>query len=441
MKHFTGVLAYDDPVSLKRFSPVGIALLAVWLIFGSIPVAARGSAAPSTLQIFVQPSSQSGPVLSLIASARHSIRLEVYLLTERPIVDALASAKGRGVSVRVLLEERPYGADRSAQEGYSLLQAKGIAVRWANEAAFTYTHEKAMVIDGQVAGIFTFNLTAAGIFENREFGVINRNRNDATTLAAVFDADWKRQAPHISYGDLVISPYNSRADLDTLIDSARHTLDLYEEEIDDPGIENHIEHAVQHHVRVRLIISQSSAGVDALRSAGVAVKIMPHPYVHAKAIVADGARFFVGSENVSNTSLDHNREVGILTTNQQLASRIEATFNADWSGGGSPPPPPSSKPIRGPFSVHVTVSPSTVRRGQLLDISAATKPGASCSVRVTYPDRYVSRASALARTEVAGSDGVASWSWHEGSTVTGTGQVSVTCCSAAKPAAEAQPSQ
>jgi cardiolipin synthase len=403
-----------------------ITALCVLTLLLSVATGARSAPSHSSLSVFVQPQSRTAPVLALIRSARHSIRLEVYLLTNRTIIGALARAKANGIDVRVMLEQHPYGAGRYAQLGYSALRQAGVPVRWANEAAFVYTHEKAMVIDGSVAGIFTFNLSSSGLLFNREFGVIDRSSRDAATIAAVFDADWSRRSFRPSDPNLVISPITARSAIYTLIDGSRKTLDLYEEEVNDIGVESHLKAAVRRHVRVRLITSADSPGVDAVRGGGVAVKIMTRPYVHAKAIAADSARVLIGSENISRTSLDSNREMGIVTGDRGAISAVESTFAADW--GGSPPSPtPPARGAPGNLSVRVTTQPSSVHRGQRLTIDATTSPGAVCGVRVTYPDGYVSRARSLARQETADAAGSVSWSWNVGSTVKGTSRVDVTC--------------
>lgn len=347
------------------------------------------------------------------------------MLTDRPVEAALGRAAQRGVQVRVMLEERPYGGERYAREAYDALRAEGVNVRWANERAFTYTHEKALIVDTRVAGIFTFNLTGSGQFRNREFGVIDHAAPDARTLAAVFDADWSRRPAHVRPGRLVLSPINSRGDLDRLISGAHRTLDLYAEEVNDADLEARLIGDARRHVRVRLITSGDSAGVSALRSGGVHVFVMSSPYVHAKAIVADGSRVFIGSENISFTSLNRNREAGILVTDRAVANVVARTFNADWRGessAGSPPPPPTTSN----HGVQVTASPASVSRGRLLTITARTASGASCGITVTYPDGYVSRAYAL-RGQKTAAGGTVSWSWHVGSTVTGTARAAVTC--------------
>jgi cardiolipin synthase A/B len=383
-------------------------------------------------QLFEQPDAHLSPVLHLIRNARKSLRLEVYLLTESSIVDELKSARSRGVDVRVLLEQHPYGAGRYAQLGYSKLQAAGVPVRWANEGAFTYTHEKSMEIDGTTAGIFTFNFSSSGFLHNREFGLIEQSSADAKAIGTIFDADWNRRAPHIEAPDLVVSPYNSRRVFTALIDSAHRTLDLYAEEVADSSIESHLANAVKRGVRVRLIVPSASPGVDALRSVGVKVKLQPTPYVHAKIIATDGHRFYLGSENISATSLDKNREMGITLDNSTLAGFLEATFAADWSRSSSArsrstPPPTSTR--TGSFPVRVTTSPQTLSRGNTLTITARTRSGASCTVEVIYPSHHASQARSVASHKTAGHSGIVSWTLVIGTSSKGAGTASVRCTS------------
>ena len=59
--------------------------------------------------------------------------------------------------------------------------------------------------------------------------------------------------------------------------------------------------------------------VQQLKAASVQVVSVGTPYIHAKAIVADGARASVGSENFSTGSLQYNREPGLITTNAASA--------------------------------------------------------------------------------------------------------------------------
>ena len=60
-------------------------------------------------------------------------------------------------------------------------------------------------------------------------------------------------------------------------------------------------------------------------------------YIHAKIICADcsatAGRVFVGSENFSTSSLDYNRELGIITSDPSVVGPVEATVLGDYAAG------------------------------------------------------------------------------------------------------------
>jgi cardiolipin synthase len=70
--------------------------------------------------------------------------------------------------------------------------------------------------------------------------------------------------------------------------------------------------------------------VKTLTGKGVKVRDISSPYMHAKIIVVDGKKAFVGSVNISKNSLDNNRELGILVSDQQVIQTLEQTFAKDW---------------------------------------------------------------------------------------------------------------
>jgi len=60
-------------------------------------------------------------------------------------------------------------------------------------------------------------------------------------------------------------------------------------------------------------------------------------YIHGKVIEADygtsHAKVFIGSENFSSTSLNDNRELGLISSNHAVLSAIAGTFAADFRSG------------------------------------------------------------------------------------------------------------
>ncbi|MBU2739998.1 phospholipase D-like domain-containing protein, partial [Acidithiobacillus concretivorus] len=79
------------------------------------------------------------------------------------------------------------------------------------------------------------------------------------------------------------------------------------------------------------INAQDKQDVAFLRAHGVQVRLMAVKpiYMHAKAVIS-GNEAFVGSENFSVTSLESNREIGLLL-NGRPVSELQAQFNRDWA--------------------------------------------------------------------------------------------------------------
>lgn len=319
----------------------------LWLSFTAIlllAVCTGGSASDpqppsSRLQVFVEPTDGYKPVLDALNSARSSILVEMYLLTDKKIMKALENASSRGVNVRVMLEEWAYRNPADLKAIMASFNSSGISVK-ASSSAFRLTHEKAMVIDRRIALIMTLNQDPTAYTRNREFGVIDGDPRDAAEIASAFDADWNRTAPGLSDPDLLWSPVNSRERILSLIDGAEKSLKVENEEMQDKAVEDHLISAAKRGVDVKVAMSPSSSkkdanqpGRDAISKGGVKVCLVNEPYIHAKLVIADGLKAFVGSENFSPTSLDANRELGILVNDSSILRVMSSTFDADWKAG------------------------------------------------------------------------------------------------------------
>ena len=296
----------------------------------------------SGVQLFVEPQAKEAPILAALRGATHSIWIEMYLFTNLDVIYALEDAAHRGVETRVLLEMNPYGGgDVSPRLLSEKLTAAGVQVRPANPA-FTFTHAKFMLVDGATAYIMTCNLTQSALggsasATNREYAIVDTHAEDTVAVAAIFQADWDRTQPVVNDANLVVSPTNSRAKLTGLIDSARTTLMIEQEEMDDPGIEDQLIAAAQRGVQINITLavfsdsaSSPSEDVQRLRSGGVEVRYSHTLYMHAKLILVDGQRAFVGSQNFSAVSLDANREVGVIVADQAVVAQLASVAQSDW---------------------------------------------------------------------------------------------------------------
>ncbi|HEY1690317.1 MAG TPA: phospholipase D-like domain-containing protein [Solirubrobacteraceae bacterium] len=318
------------------------------------------------LSLITEPQSGIGPVLELIAHAQHRVLMTIYELTDSRVEDALTAAAQRGVQVSVLLG-RPvgFGAQAGNREALVYLRSHRVAARYG-PPRFALTHQKSLEVDGKAALIMTFNLTPRYYAIDRDFAVLDRRRADVAAIARVFRRDWREAGDDPKPDDLGTGPTGGGSpgpdDLDAsptsdgdsllwspgatprllmLIADARRTLQVESEELSDGAVVAALCEAEQRGVRVQATVAYDASPQTALarlHSCGVAVRSYPpgaRLYIHAKAIVADGAIAFVGSQNLSAQSLYFDRELGIVFSARPLVQALSATLARDFAGAYS----------------------------------------------------------------------------------------------------------
>lgn len=296
-----------------------------------------GVSAQAPLSLLTEPDDTVEPLVQAIQAAHQSVDLVIYELEDLQVEQALADAQSRGVAVRVMLDNLDSFGNYPNRAAFAFLQAHNVPAEWA-PSSLAITHQKTLVIDGAQAFIMTFNLSPQYYASSRDFAVVDADPKDVAAIEAVFDADWSGGtiAPDTA-SDLVWSPGSANT-LVALIDSATSSLDIYNEEMADPRIEDALQAAAARGVRVRVDMTYATswkAALQSLATSGVEVRTYASSakfYIHAKVIIADDAEAFVGSENFSTQSLDLNRELGILLKRPDILQSLEATFNVDWAG-------------------------------------------------------------------------------------------------------------
>jgi phosphatidylserine/phosphatidylglycerophosphate/cardiolipin synthase-like enzyme len=303
----------------------------------------RSSSPTASLRLLIEPGSGIGPIYRLITGARSSVDLTMYELADPTAEADLAADAGRGLDVRVLLDQH---LEKSANtSAYDYLSAHRVHVRWA-PAGTTY-HQKTLTIDDATSVIMTLNLVARDYPGTRDFAVIDTSRADVAAIAASFNADFAGRAITPPDGaDLVWSPANAKASVLSVIDGAKHTLAVEDEEMNDPAVTAALAAAARRGVHVTITMTADSEWDQAfaeLTRAGAHIRLYRDVssalYIHAKAIVADagraGRRVLVGSQNFSVASLGYNRELGILTSDPHMVAAVAATLAHDYAGAAS----------------------------------------------------------------------------------------------------------
>ena len=310
---------------------------------GSTKSAVQAGASGETRSgpLIVEPGAGFSSVYRLINGARHSINVTMYELSDQTAEHDLAAAAKRGVRVRVILDHRQKRLNSAA---YSYFRSHSVKVTWSS-ARYRYTHQKTVVIDGTQAVVMTANLTSRYYSTSRDFLLVDTNRADVAAITAVFDADFAKASVRPGHGsDLVWSPTDSQDQLIALINGARKSLRIYSEEMGDATVENALIAAAKRGVGVQVVGENESGEYDTafaeLARGGVRISYYSSStgfYIHGKVVEADygtsQARVFIGSENFSSTSLNQNRELGLITSSHAVMAAIASTFAADFQNG------------------------------------------------------------------------------------------------------------
>jgi len=303
------------------------------------PTPAPGAA---TYTLVTEPDQGLTAIYNLLSSAKKSIDMTMYELTDTQATTILTTAAAHGVTVRVILDQNNEKASNTA--AYNTLTAGKVQVHWANPA-YACTHQKTITVDQATSAIMTLNLTSEDYATTRDFAVITNNAADIAAIESTFNADFTNAAITPPTGqNLVWSPTNSRAALTALIEGAAKSLLISQEEFADTAIQTLVEAALRRGVAVTLV--QENLGgkyspvLNTLKAAGAKIAIFSSKtgyYIHAKTVLADygtaQAKLFVGSENFSTDSLDKNRELGLIFSDPGCMAGVEAAITADYNKG------------------------------------------------------------------------------------------------------------
>ena len=310
--------------------------------------------AEDSVQIFFQPELAGHPGFTrLISTAQKKINMAMFRITEESDVTALINAaKKNKVKIRIILDREQTLISVPVQKIKAELIKAGIQVKLSTKG-FSITHEKSMTVDDNTALISTINLTK-GFKTTRDIGIISRDQNIIREFNSVFETDWinadnnQARTPPLTVKQLVWSPLSANTKLNSLVLEAQKTIELYVENFTDMALADSLIKSAQSGVKVRIITPLCSLNPNPLLNVPVLKKLLKNkiqvkvmknpatflaPYTHAKSIVVDAKKSYVGSINFSLNSLNKAREVGIIFYNIAASKKIIEKFNSDWING------------------------------------------------------------------------------------------------------------
>lgn len=313
--------------------------------------------ASDNVSIYFTPFPNHQPVIDGINKASKSVQMVMFHLEDKAVEQALIDARARGLQVDVILDGLSLGLPWLSS-GKKRLEKAGVHVV-ASSKAFKITHQKTVVIDHRTAYITSMNLTKKPSVQ-RDWGIITEDQKIIAEMNLVFEQDLKNaatgdsQTPTLTETHLLWSPVNAKEKLIAFIASAKSTIDSTVENLGNAEILAAFSAAAARGVKIRLIVPYCDIALspqhnlpfaEQLVKSKVEARLMPdpqtpeQPYMHAKMILVDHKKAYVGSVNFSDNSLLRSREAGLIFENAEANSVIENEFEKDWTHSLDPSGP------------------------------------------------------------------------------------------------------
>ena len=301
-------------------------------------------AKPVLRSLIVLPDDSPKPVLNAIKSAKKSIRVKMFALSDSRMLQALIEARRRGVKTRVILNPARPGREGKSIAARKLLRSAGIEVLDSNPA-FSVTHEKSMVVDESAAFVQSFNWEPENFAQTRDYAVLTRDPDEVDEIAACFEADWSRQqfVPKVD-SRLIWCPWNGRERFAYFLDHAQESLVVQNERFQDTLMVERLVKAKTRGVKVRVLtrpahsldaerpekLVEGVGGLQIMHDVGIKIHKLKRLKLHAKMLLADGCRAIIGSTNLTLGSFEKRRELAIDVTDYEILDRLQSVVDQDW---------------------------------------------------------------------------------------------------------------
>lgn len=270
-------------------------------------------------------------IIDKINKAKTRVYIETYILTEKRIIKSVLDAKKRWIDIQVILEKNVYWLWNINKKNYEALNLAWAKAVYANQTNYNFTHAKFFIIDNEYI-ISTGNVSYSTYTQNREFLAIGNNQEDLKYLETVFQKDFIWEKYSECNSTIISSPNCTRAPLYKIIESAKKSVYIYEQSIDDIEFQDLLINKYKSWVDIKLIIGDinkaKSNKVAFNKFQNIWIKIIApkKPYVHAKSFLIDNNIFFIWSINLTNNSIENNREIWVIFTNSGKTNRYKTEF-------------------------------------------------------------------------------------------------------------------
>ena len=260
------------------------------------------------------------------------LKLETYDFTNKFFKTRLQNLSNRWVPVQIILENNKYqeygNTFHELQEYFTW--NKNIELRSDKQMWTMYVHAK-VTLNEDAFWIQTANLTKSSFESNREYFFYSKDSNFHDSLEKLFDADWTGDdlSTLNLHPNLVVCPFNCRDMIETLLESAEKSIVIQTQYIVDDEILD-ILRKKSNEVDMAIIVADTNDNFDLISYFWPWIaRTLKNRYNHTKMILIDEKYLLLGSMNLSENSLNKNREIWIILMDTGHISQFEEWFKKD----------------------------------------------------------------------------------------------------------------
>ncbi len=238
--------------------------------------------------------------------------------------------KNAGKNVHVLIEPKPYKSEGEKSAAIHALQTADVTVTFS-DPVFQLTHQKTFLLDHHAAMVMTFNLTKSTFKKERNFALTITDPATVQEIDQVFSAGMLHQSITVQNANLIWSPNNSREKILNFIHSAQSVIKIYAQSITDDQVINALRKAADEGVNIEVITNATKDPkiITLAETDGIHVYYNHRYIIHAKVIMIDNHAALIGSTNLTQPSIENNRELSVITHDSAVIRKLLETFERD----------------------------------------------------------------------------------------------------------------
>lgn len=258
------------------------------------------------------------------------MRVYIYTFTYDKIIKLFQKLWDFWVDIKIIAENNQYwGWWWTYEKLLNKLLNHWIKIKNDSDMWTNYVHAKTIIFDDYFI-VQSSNFTYSFFYKNREFVFKSWYSPILISLKKIFDKDWKWEEidESIIHNNLLVCDINCRDHIEKILKSAEKSILIHTQYLSDDRIINILNS--KKNIDLKIIVWDNQE-IEDINILDWKYKILEKYYNHNKSILVDDKYLILWSMNLSTNSLDKNREIWIVTVNNDTISQYKKMFFWDWN--------------------------------------------------------------------------------------------------------------